>query len=284
MSVAGLRNCGSAMYRPRSLPLAPEAPVELVANGTRIAVLMCTPRNLDDLAVGHLVSRGMLTDASRVLTVGACADLRVMTVIAPGAIHPDRFGLGQVIASGCGSGSVVADAAAFDAMPPGFSIELATVQAWSRAMFGAAVMFRETGGMHCAALALPGGGTMPTATVAASVAGAPGSPPEGASYFVVREDVGRHNAVDKVIGRAFVDRVDFSSSCILTSGRIAADMILKAIAARIPVIASRSIPTTTAFELAQRAGVTVVGRIGDKHPTVYTCPERIINAPGPEPS
>lgn len=279
-----MRNCGGAMYRLKNLPLAPEAPVELVANGTRIAVLMCTPRNLDDLAVGHLVARGMLSDAARVLTIGACADLRVMTVVAPGAINPDRFGLGQVIASGCGSGSVVADAAVFDAMPSGFSIELATVQAWSRAMFGAAVMFRETGGMHCAALALPDSAAVPTATAAASVAGAPEGPPEGAAYFVVREDVGRHNAVDKVLGRAFIDRVDFSSSCILTSGRIAADMILKAIAAKVPVIASRSIPTTTAFELAQRAGVTIIGRIGDKHPTVYTRPERVLNAPGPEPS
>jgi len=248
--------------------MAPEVPVQLVANGISIAVLMCTPRNLDDLAVGHLVARGMLSDPASILTTDARADLGVMTVVAPGAIHPDRFGLGQVIASGCGSGSAVADAVAFEAMPPGFSIEIATLQAWSQAMFGAAVLFRETGGMHCAALATPATGK------------APAAPP----YFVVREDVGRHNAVDKVIGRGFVDRVDFSSACILTSGRIASDMILKVIAARIPVIVSRSIPTTTAFELAQRAGVTIVCRIGDEHPTVYTSPERILSVPGREPS
>ncbi len=239
--------------------MAPEVPVQLVANGTSIALLLCTPHDLDDLAIGHLVTRGMLSDPSSVVTVDARADLGTMTVAAPGAIHAERFGLGQVMASGRGSGTAAAETVMIEAIPPGFCLELAAVQAWSKAMFGAAVMFRQTGGMHCAALAAP-------------------------SYFVVREDVGRHNAIDKVIGRGFIDRIDFASACVLTSGRIAADMILKVIAARIPVIASRSIPTTTAFELAQRAGVTMIGRIGDEHPTVYTGLERILSVPGREPS
>ena len=254
------------------LPLAQEAPVELVANGNRVAVLMCTPRNLDDLAAGHLFTRGMLKDPSRVLTIGACADLRVMTVVAPGAIEPDSLGLGQVIASGCGSASIIANAAALGTVPPGFTVDLETLKAWSSAMFRAAVMYRDTGGMHCAALALPAGAPVPAGPAASlSIEGSPA----GASYFVVREDVGRHNAVDKVIGRAFVDRADFSRSVILTSGRIAADMILKAVAAAVPVLVSRSIPTTTAYDLAVAAGVTLVGRIGDKEAIVYTCPERI---------
>ncbi|MBU0928971.1 MAG: formate dehydrogenase accessory sulfurtransferase FdhD [Spirochaetes bacterium] len=255
-----------------SKPLAPETPVELVANGERVAVLMCTPRNLDDLAAGHLFSRGMLKDASRVLTIGACADLRVMTVVAPGAVGADSLGLGQVVASGCGSGSAIADPSVLGRVPPGFSVGLGTLKAWSAAMFRAAELYRETGGMHCASLALLEGGPAPTGPAAgASMDGAP----ESAAYFTVREDVGRHNAVDKVIGRAFVDRVDFSSSVILTSGRIAADMILKAVAAKVPVLVSRSIPTTTAYELALAAGVTLVGRIGDGEPIVYTSPERI---------
>ncbi len=253
-------------------PLAQETPVELVANGQRIAVLMCTPQNLDDLAAGHLFTRGMLTDPDRVLSIGACADLRVMSVTAPGALTADRFGLGQVIASGCGSGSVLAEAAALGTVPPGFSVALDDLKTWSRAMFKAAVLYRQTGGMHCASLALPAGAALPTGPAAEL---SMENVPPGSSYFVVREDVGRHNAVDKVIGRGFRDRADFSSACILTSGRIAADMILKAVAARVPVVVSRSIPTTTAFEIAQSAGVTIVGRIGDEAPFVYTSPDRI---------
>jgi FdhD protein len=251
-----------------------ETPVELSANGKRVAVLMCTPDHLEDLAAGHLFTRGMLTDPSRVLTIGACVDLRVASVVAPGAIKTDRLGLGTVIASGCGSGSVIADADALGVIPEGFSVSLGRLKEWSRTMFSRAVMYRETGGMHCAALAVDLSGRPASGPAAGTQAG---NAPDGSSYFVVREDVGRHNAVDKVLGRAFMDGVDFSASCILTSGRIAADMILKAVAAKVPVVVSRSIPTTTAFEIAEKAGVTVVGRIGTDKPIVYCGSVRILS-------
>lgn len=236
--------------------LAEEAPVELVANGERVAILLCTPINLDDLAVGHLFSRGMLRDRAEVLTVGACADLRTMSVVAPGASMVDRYGLGTALAAGSGPAAVGLDPSGLKAVGPGFRAGLDELRAWARAMFDAAAVYRETGGMHCAALAArPSAGGRP--------------------YFVVREDVGRHNAVDKALGRGFMDGVDFASACALTSGRVAADMILKIIAAGIPVVASRSIPTTAAAELAEAAGVTIVGRVADESPVVYTRPERI---------
>ncbi|HPE88120.1 MAG TPA: formate dehydrogenase accessory sulfurtransferase FdhD [Spirochaetia bacterium] len=236
--------------------LADEVPVELVANGERVAILLCTPINLDDLAVGHLFSRGMLRDRSELLAVGACADLRTMSVVAPSASMVDRYGLGTALATGTGPAAVGLDASGLNAVGPGFRVGLDELRAWARAMFEAAAIYRETGGMHCAALA-----ARPSAG--------------GSPYFVAREDVGRHNAVDKVLGRGFIDGVDFSSACALTSGRVAADMILKIIAAGIPVVASRSIPTTAAAELGDAAGVTIVGRVADESPVVYTRPERI---------
>lgn len=253
--------------------LAVETPVELSANGKRVAVLMCTPTQLEDLAAGHLFTRGMLKDPARVLTIGACVDLRVASIVAPGAIGEDRLGLSTVIASGCGSGSVIADTATLGEIPEGYTISLARLKAWSRVMFSRALLYRETGGMHCAALAVDRTGKPASGPAASAQAEAS---PEGSSYFVVREDVGRHNAVDKVLGRAFMDGVDFSASCILTSGRIAADMILKAVAARVPVVVSRSIPTTTAYEIAEKAGITVVGRIGSEHPIVFCGSVRIL--------
>jgi len=256
----------------RAFPLAEELPVELSADGRRVAVLMCTPRDLDDLAVGHLFCRGMLSDRTRVLSVGACADRRVMTVTAPGGIRPDRYGLGAVIASGCGSASILDEAADIEPLPPGLVVAPATLKAWSVAMFRAAELYRASGGMHIAALAV---------SAAEGIGGAPerdfsaGDLPAGAAYFVAREDVGRHNAVDKALGRGFMDGVDFSRACVLTSGRIAADMILKAVAARVPLLISRSVPTTSAYEIARQAGVTIVGRVGDAEPIVYTSPERV---------
>ncbi|HEY9054584.1 MAG TPA: formate dehydrogenase accessory sulfurtransferase FdhD, partial [Rectinemataceae bacterium] len=123
--------------------------------------------------------------------------------------------------------------------------------ALSRRMFGSAELYARTGGMHIAALA-------------------------AGSRFIAREDVGRHNAVDKVLGRALLDGIDLGGSILLTSGRIASDMAAKAINAGIPLLASRSIPTTEAFSLAVDAGLTLVGRLGSASPIVYTSGERVL--------
>jgi FdhD protein len=89
------------------------------------------------------------------------------------------------------------------------------------------------------------------------------------------EDVGRHNAVDKVIGRGLVEHIDFSRCCLVSSGRIAAEIAQKAVAAGIPVFASRSIPTTAAYEMAAERGLTLIGRIASDSPVVYTMRERV---------
>ncbi|HOX48823.1 MAG TPA: formate dehydrogenase accessory sulfurtransferase FdhD, partial [Spirochaetales bacterium] len=84
-----------------------------------------------------------------------------------------------------------------------------------------------------------------------------------------------HNAVDKVLGRGLLDGADFSRSVLLTSGRIAADMAQKAAKAGLPVLVSRSIPTTEAYAFAREAGITLIGRIGTPSPIVYTRPELV---------
>ena len=237
----------------RELPLAREYPVELTVNGVRLATFLCTPEHLDELAAGNLYTRGSLEDPGQIRTLGACPDLRIVAVTTSSPLGDETLGLSRVIASGCGAGLEFSeDFKNAPALPEGFTVKLSALRGWARAMFEAAAMYRETGGMHCASLTGRDGRTC------------------------VREDVGRHNAVDKVIGRGFLDRWDFSGSCLLTSGRIAADMILKAAATGIPVVVSRSIPTTTAYEIARLRGITVVGRIESKNPVLYTRPERII--------
>ena len=118
-------------------------------------------------------------------------------------------------------------------------------------MFDRAVLRRETGGMHSAGLA----------------------DRNGLRWFY--EDVGRHNAVDKVIGRGLVDGVNFSRCCLICSGRIAAEMAAKTIAAGIPIFASRSMPTTAAYEMAIEKGLTMIGRCSSPSPVVYSMGERV---------
>lgn len=249
---------------PAAAPLAQEVPVEILANGSLVSTLLCSLNNLDDLAVGHLVGRGMIKDPSRLVSVGACADLRMANVIAPGAIGEDRYGLGQVVASGCGSGPGFRTRQAMETVSGRSPLPLPLLRHYARRMFEAAEEYRRTGGMHCAALLLP------PAELPDPLPAHPDWP------FVVREDVGRHNAVDKALGYGFRHGWDLRQALLLTSGRIAADMILKAIAAGISVLVSRSIPTTSAYELAQASGLCLLGRIEKPQVHVYGDPTRVL--------
>lgn len=243
-----------------ALPLAPESPVALFVDGVRLAVLMCTPCDIDELAVGHLFSRGIIASRGDLGALSVCPDMRSVKVTTmtgagrsakPEGIIPSACGGGAPVAAW---GAVESPAAIPDAVLPPIALEQLT--AWAKDMFAAAELYRKTGGLHVAALACR-------------------AQSDEAVYFVVREDVGRHNAVDKVLGRGFLDRIDFFNSVILTSGRIAADMIRKAAGAGVPIIVSRSIPTTEAYEIAIGSGITLVGRIGSAEPIVYTRPDRI---------
>jgi FdhD protein len=249
--------------------LAPEYPLEIQVNGKQVAVLMCTPYDLEELALGHLFARGMIEGLDEVLTIGLCPDRSRVKIEVEGELRPDSMGLGGVVASGCGSGLVLNEA--FLARPPlpdGWTIELRKLTMWTRAMFEQAELYKATGGLHCAVLA--------SEALAEREGPDPAEPGGGnPALWIVREDVGRHNAIDKAIGRGLIAGADFSRCCLLTSGRIAADMALKAIGAGVPVVASRSVPTTSAYELAVKSALTLVGRIGSSDPTVYTRPERI---------
>jgi FdhD protein len=234
-----------------ALPLAFEAPVALHVDGTLLAVLMCTPVDLDELAYGHLLGRKIIAAAQDVRSLSICPDMRSVSIATFSGAGAQAASEGYVF-SGCGAAAIpVQEGGCTPGMPQAFPVAaLTAVEAWAKEMFAKAELYRKTGGMHVAALA-------------------------NDSQLIVREDVGRHNAVDKVIGRALLDGMDFSKSVLLTSGRIAADMVMKASAACIPVLVTRSIPTTEAYRLAMESGITLVGRILSANPIAYTFKDRI---------
>lgn len=277
-----------------TFPLAPEAPVSLFVDDKRLAVLMCSPFELDELAIGHLFSRGIIGSREDLSALFICPDARSVKIRTVSGIGGSLEFEGYIV-SACGAARVdtqapaapigvapvaranaaLADAATGEAAPVE-TFTLDVLSQWARAMFAAADLYRKTGGLHVAALACPSAPALAwSAAPAPALLDAPEALP---SYFVVREDVGRHNAVDKVLGRGLLDRVDFSRSVILTSGRIAADMIQKAARSGVPVLVSRSIPTTEAYSIALDAGITLVGRIGSANPIVYTRADRVRRA------
>jgi FdhD protein len=216
---------------PHTLPLAMEKAVVLEVNGTGFASLMCTPIDLDVLALGHLLTIGTIASFDDVVSVSIDRDSSRIRVR-------------------CSSGTA-SRIRPLPNLPRGETFPLASISGWAREMFDRAAIRKETGGMHSAGLADRGG------------------------LLFVYEDVGRHNAVDKVIGRGLVDGVDFSRCCLICSGRIAVEMAAKTLAAGIPIFASRSMPTTAAYEMAVEKGLTMIGRCSSPSPVVYTMRERV---------
>jgi len=247
--------------------LAAEAPLEVRIGRLPLAVLMRTPGDDIDLVRGFLLTEGIVHTPDEVAAVRHCDRVEpgdapdnvvVATLSQDAAFDPVRFRRNTYASSSCGICGKASIERALDTAPPlpppaGPVTDPATVAAAFAAMRRAQTLFEHTGGTHAAALARTGG-----------------------DLLCVREDVGRHNAVDKVIG-ATVARPGPTASptMLLVSGRISFEVVQKALAARIPVVAGISAATSLAADLAQRAGITLAGFARGNRLTIYTHPARI---------
>ncbi|MHB1006210.1 MAG: formate dehydrogenase accessory sulfurtransferase FdhD [Chloroflexota bacterium] len=253
------RAVGSGEYLEDGLteqaPLAEEAPVTLTVNNREVATLLCTPRDLRDLAVGWLYAEGFIESAAEILSLSGCAHDRELSITTVRNLNPEDGGHWRLVTSGCGAGAR-AGALRTEGVPrvaSGLTVSLAQLRAWTAAMVRSAKIYRTSGGVHCAALAGPGG------------------------ILVQREDIGRHSAVDKVIGHALANGLDFVGFTLLATGRLSSEMAWKAARAGIPVAASLSIPSDLARDIAEAAGVALVGRVASNRPWIYSHPERIVS-------
>jgi FdhD protein len=226
-----------------------ETPVWLEVNGKPAVTWMCTPEQLEELCVGWLHGEGYIRALADLRSLRPCptdlgfwaevADERVAEVAAD-----ERR---RVLASGCGAVSVaLADPASLPARAPrGGTPALETMRALFKEMFHRGARYEETGGIHAAALT------------------------DGGALLQHAEDIGRHNAVDKVIGGALLGRSPLDGLGLLVTGRISAELAFKAARAGIAWVATPSVPSTLALTIARRAGVILVGRAVSGHPQVH---------------
>ncbi len=248
--------------------LAVEEPLELRVGGQAVAVTMRTPGNDVELAHGFLLTEGVIGAAGDVSIARFCdsrdADGRhtynVLDVaLAPGVAAPDTsVQRNFYTTSSCG----VCGKASLDAVrlstrfSPGddpLRITPETLRELPKRLRAAQRVFDRTGGLHGAAL-FTGDGDL----------------------LVAREDVGRHNAVDKVIGWALLDgRVPAAGCVLMLSGRVSFELVQKAVMAGVPAVAAVSAPSSLAVELARESGVTVVGFLRGDTMNVYSRPDRI---------
>jgi len=231
-------------------PVVIEAQMTIVVNGTELAALACSPANLEELAVGYLVSEGLLSKGQSINslelrpdhTVWIKGDLTLEDATARVRVVNTCMGRGQTSPGLPGSIEASRSICLFNAH------DLLMV---INELNNSSETFRLTGGVHSAGLG------------------------QGSSLLVRYEDIGRHNAVDKVFGFAFLNNISMDDKFLVLSGRIAGEILMKAARSGVSLILSRSAPTLKTVELAEDLGLTIVGFARGERFNVYTHWDRI---------
>lgn len=252
------RIAGTAAAESREDVLATEEPLEIRVGGHSVAVVMRTPGHDRELAAGFLVTEGLLHRADEVLDMVYCRgddappEENILDVLlAPGAtVDLSRLTRQVFTSSSCGicsKASIEAVQAQFSPIDCMLAPNRAVLARLPEQLLAAQAAFARTGGLHASALFTAEG-----------------------ELIQVREDVGRHNALDKVIGRALLDdQLPLSDRILLVSGRVSFEIMQKALAAGIPVVAAISAPTSAAVEFARASGQVLVGFLRGERMNVY---------------
>jgi FdhD protein len=251
--------------------LAVEEPMELRVDGHPLAVTMRTPGHDIELAHGFLLTEGVIGSVSDIITARYCGSIDergrntynvVDMALAPGvAAPPSEVTRNFYTTSSCGvCGKASLDAvrlrSRFSPADDSFQISPQRLFTLPDVLRANQRLFEATGGLHAAGLFTVEGGLL-----------------------VVREDVGRHNAVDKVLGWALLnDRIPARGCLLMVSGRASFELVQKAVMAGVPMLAAVSAPSSLAVELASEAGLTLVGFLRGTTMNVYSGAERILMA------
>jgi FdhD protein len=249
---------------PRDEQLAVEEPLEIRLAGRRFTLTMRTPGHDEELAAGFLFAEGFINDASELGEIrrmrgrkGAPEPNAIDIVLnVPAEGLRARLKRNFVMSSSCGvcgKTSIESIRRRVESPSDSARVSPATLLALSESLREGQRMFAATGGLHGAAIF--------------SLAG---------KMLAIREDVGRHNAVDKVIGYALTNAMlPLSRHLMMVSGRLSFEIVQKAAAARVPILAAVSAPSSLAVELAEEVGTTLVGFLRDGSFNIYTRPDRI---------
>ncbi len=262
----------SASGSPRSVQdvLAAEEPLEIRVNGRSLSVTMRTPGDDFDLVAGFLVSEGIIWHQEQLATMRFCAgedeqgrqtynvvDAQLAPGVTPPATDLERHVVTSSACGICGTASIdaVTKDSRYSLSEDTMRLDVETLLGLADVLRSKQKLFDRTGGVHAAGLFGPDG-----------------------ELLCLREDVGRHNAVDKVIGWALREnRLPLSATVLQVSGRASFELVQKAFLAGIPVLSAVSAPSSLAVELAETSGLTLAGFSRGEHVNVYTHQNRIVS-------
>ncbi len=245
---------GTAVSRCNDM-LAVEAALEIRLGDRSVSVTMRTPGNDIELAIGFLFSEGIIRDASQIRSIGADPNIVVVELAAPEPVQAQRNFLMTSACGVCGKSSLddLKSNPCPILSPDDLQIAPDLIHCLPPRLRQAQSVFESTGGLHAAArFSLRG------------------------ELESVREDVGRHNALDKLIGAALLGRrVPLSSSLLLVSGRASFELVQKALMAGFPILAAVGAPSSLAVSTAESSGMTLIGFLRDASFNVYAGARRV---------
>ena len=232
-----------------------EAPLTILLNDQELVTLLCTPKDLKYLAVGFLFSEGLLSSRDDITKV-IVDDRRGVVRVQTGENKPpaDEVVFKRLITTGCGRGASfysAADAQTQARIESDTSMSTHQVLSLANNFQHRSEVYRATGGVHSAALC------------------------DAESIIVFNEDIGRHNAVDKVFGECLLHDIPTDGRIAVTSGRISSEILLKVARRNIPILISKAAPTDLAVKLARDLGVTLLGFARGKRVNAYSNDWRI---------
>jgi FdhD protein len=232
--------------------IAVEEPLQVVVDGRPLAVLMRTPGDDEILVIGFLLTEGIIETISQVRSIDLEArDNHAMVFLSDDhECDWERLTRHLFSASSCGlCGKATVDAILQSHPPIGQKPEFdpVVIQSAPDTMRGAQSNFDSTGGIHASGIFSHDG-----------------------KLLILREDIGRHNALDKVIGEGLIKGIDFTQCFLLVSGRISFELMQKAIAARLPLVAGISAPSSLAVSFAKTSNQTLIGFLRPPHMNYYT--------------
>jgi len=233
-----------------------EIALTIILNNRELVTLLCSPSDLKYLAVGFLSSEGLVKSKDEIKKITVDEQRGVVRVeTEEDKEFANELIFKRFITSGCGRGASFYSAADIQGQAKVESqIVISAIEVFSlvREFQRCSQIYRITGGVHSAALC------------------------DTTSILVFAEDIGRHNAIDKIFGQCLLENISTDEQMIITSGRISSEILLKVAKRNIPVIISKSAPTDLGVRLADDLGITLVGFVRGKRMNIYTHDWRIV--------
>jgi len=237
--------------------VAEEKPLHVFINKTHYATILCSPSNLKELAVGHLLSEGIVKSVGEIEKLSLKKEAACNVKLKSNIDLEKRLKLLQsssrIILSACGSSSPYQPSKRVPKIKSNLTVKAEIVLNCVKRLNSVAETYRKTGGVHAAVIYTNEG-----------------------KLVAFAEDVGRHNAVDKVIGIGALNKTVFSERFLALSGRLTGDIVLKTARVGLPIVASLAAAIDSGIAVAKEAGLTLIGFARGRRMNVYTFPERIL--------